>query len=433
MKRKHPMKAAVIGLGFVGLPLSLLLQQKGFDVTGIDIDSAKINKLNQGKSSLSEINSETVASALSSGRYTATSDTSTIKDQDIIIVCVPTPLNEKNEPNLNYLQAVGESLAPNLRKKQLVVLESSVYPGTTQDFFKPILEQSGLSVGKDFYLAYSPERIDPGNKHFQVHEIPKLVSGVTPKCLSELFKVYSHIYDKVIKVSSTKTAEITKLLENSYRFINISFINEFALLCEQLNINVWEVIEAASTKPYGFQAFYPGPGIGGHCIPIDPLYLKYKAKQIKAPHEFIDLSQTVNKNVPLNITNHIADILSNEHSMTEADVFVYGVTYKKDVDDARESPAEKIIQALIEKGARVQYHDPYIEQFKVNKSKTLSSVPITKEKLKEADCVLILTDHSNIPIDTILNYAKVVYDTRNVTKGYDGKAKIYRLGGGHSA
>ncbi|MFB4163990.1 nucleotide sugar dehydrogenase [Alteribacillus sp. JSM 102045] len=428
-----PMKVAVIGLGFVGLPLALLLQQKGFCVTGLDLDYKKVQKLAQGRSTLSEINDEKIVSALTSGRFTVTSISNFIKDQDVIIVCVPTPLNNNKEPDLSYLKKVGESIAPKIKEKQLVVLESSVYPGVTREFFKPLLEQSGLCAGKDFYLAYSPERIDPGNKQIKVNSIPKIVSGISTKCSEEICKVYGHVYEKVVEVSTPETAELTKLLENSYRFINISFINEFADLCEQLNISVWEVIKAASTKPYGYQPFYPGPGIGGHCIPIDPLYLKYKANQIKAPYQFIQLSDEINQSLPAVITNKLASLLPNDLLINEANILIYGVTYKKDVEDARESPAVKIIQSLVAQGAKIQYHDPYLKKISINENFMLKSVSLTKETLEKVDCVLILTDHSNIPVEMILDYAPIVYDTRNVTRGRKGKAKVYRLGEGFSS
>nr|WP_158737289.1 nucleotide sugar dehydrogenase [Alteribacillus sp. YIM 98480] len=428
----NTLKVGVIGLGFVGLPLSLLFHQKGFNVTGIDIDENKIQTLNQGKSCISEIEDEHVKNAMTSGRFMATSDFDTIKKQNILIVCVSTPLNKHDEPDLSYLKKAGESITSRLREGQLVVLESSTYPGTTKDFFKPILEQNGLLVGKDFYLAYSPERIDPGNKKIQFNEIPKLVSGVTTRCLQEIYNVYSEIYDTVVKVSSTEAAEITKLLENSYRFINISFINEFAILCDKLNINVWEVIEAASTKPYGFQPFYPGPGIGGHCIPIDPLYLMFKAKQIGATQEFIELSKKINQSFPTYITDQVTNILSNSKTIKNQNILIYGVTYKPDIEDARETPAIKIIQKLKDKGANVYYHDPYVEKLTVNDNDILTSVPLTKEMLKDVDCVIILTDHRLIPIEQILNDAKIVYDTRNVTRGHSGKAKVYHLGTGVS-
>jgi len=425
-------KVGVIGLGFVGLPLSLLFNKKGFMVTGFDIDEDKIQKLTHGKSFISDIEDEHVISAISSGHFMVTSDFDWIKEQDILIVCVPTPLNENNLPDLSYLKKAGETMTPRLKGGQLVVLESSIYPGTTREFFKPILEQNGLTVGEDFYLAYSPERIDPGNKNLQVHEIPKLVSGVTSSCTNKVYNVYGQVYDEVVKVSSIEIAEITKLLENSYRFINISFINEFAILCDQLNIDVWEVIEAASTKPYGFQPFYPGPGIGGHCIPIDPLYLMYKAKQIGAPHEFISLSQKVNHLYHSYSTDQLINIFPKEKPIQDINTLIYGVTYNPDIVDARESSAIKIIQSIMDKGIVVNFHDPYVEKLHITENVVMKSVQLTKKLLQEVDCVIILTDHTVIPIETILNNAKLVYDTRNVTKGHAGEATVYRLGSGLS-
>ncbi|MCA0984939.1 nucleotide sugar dehydrogenase [Halobacillus yeomjeoni] len=427
--RKHSYKrVGVLGLGFVGLPLSLLLYKKGFQVTGIDIDENKLKALRAGDSYISEVCPIQLKEAFLSGKYEVSDSMDVLKRQDIIIVCVPTPLNENNLPDLSYLKSAGEAISQQLKSGHLIILESSTFPGTTRDIFLRILEQSGKKVGRDFHLAYSPERIDPGNEKFKVEEIPKIVSGVTPSCLTLVFEVYNNVYDSVVKVNSPEVAEITKLLENCYRYINISFINEFAMLCDKLNIDIWEVIKAASTKPYGFQPFFPGPGIGGHCIPVDPLYLKYKALQAGAPHQFIDLSQSINDSIPVYIAGQLEKIFSKPFQ--QLSVLIYGVTYKPDVKDIRGSSAIQVIEQLVKKGVDVKFHDPFVDEIVLESNVSMKGVKITDELLGSVDCVLILTDHTVIPVDKIIKHSKNVYDTRNVTRGLNGKAEVYRLGGG---
>jgi UDP-N-acetyl-D-glucosamine dehydrogenase len=428
-EEKKNLKVCIIGLGFVGLPIALLFHQKGFQVTGIDKDFKKVEKLKKGTSYNSDISDNEINLAISSGRFAVTSDYEVIQHQDIIIICVPTPLSSDHTPDLRFLEEVGKELVPQLKQHQLVVLESSTYPGTTTEFLQPILEKSNLKVGKDLFVAYSPERIDPGNTTYKIDEIAKVVSGVTMDCKEKIYKLYKEVYQNVVMVSSTEAAELTKLLENSYRFVNISFINEFAIQCEKLKIDAWEVIDAASTKPYGFQPFYPGPGIGGHCIPVDPLYLLWKLKENGMGSEFLQLSDELNKNVTDYIVNKIQDILPKRLSISKAKILIYGVTYKKDIDDARESPAINIIKSLRSLGASVSYHDPYVSTI-TEGDLSLQSIPLTNNYLQEADCVIILTNHSSLPVEQILNESKLVYDTRNVTKGFKGKAKVVRLGSG---
>ncbi|MBX9988349.1 nucleotide sugar dehydrogenase [Priestia aryabhattai] len=422
-------RIAVIGLGFVGLPLAMLLINKGFYVTGIDVDDIKVSNLNEGISYLPDIKDEDVKIAISSGKFLVTNDYDLIKDQNVIIICVPTPLTSYGSPDLSYLQEAAESITKRIQKHQLVILESSTYPGTTKEVLRPILEKSNLCVGHDIFLSYSPERIDPGNDLFQINQIPKVVSGLTPNCEKRVYDLYSKIYEQVILVNSTEIAELTKLLENSYRFVNISFINEFSMLCDKLNVNVWDVIDAASTKPYGFQPFYPGPGIGGHCIPVDPLYLYWKAKQHEFDVQFLQLSNQINHIIPSYIVKQITKLIQLRIPINEANILIYGVAYKKNISDSRESPASDIISSLLNLGAQVQYHDPFVPEINIY-GKKLASVSLSNELLQKADCLVILTDHSLIPIQDILDKSKLIYDTKNVTKGHLGKAEVYRLGGG---
>ncbi|MFM9281222.1 nucleotide sugar dehydrogenase [Paenibacillus jiagnxiensis] len=420
---------AIIGLGFVGLPLAMLLVHKGFKVIGIDIDITKINNLNEGKSLSPDIDGKEVKELVSAGQLTVTTDYDRVKDADIIIIAVPTPLGEDQNPELSYLESVGRALSPRIQKGQLIILESSSFPGTTRDILMPLLKTSGLQIGRDVHLAYSPERIDPGNKDFSLAQIPKVVSGLTEKCADHVFRFYSKVFDQVFKVSSLEVAELSKLLENTYRLINISFMNEFAQLCDELQIDAWEVINASSTKPYGFQAFYPGPGIGGHCIPVDPLYLQWKAKQSGFQSRFITLAHIMNEQISNYIADQIKEHLSCEADLKDVNILIYGVTYKKDTSDIRESPALSLIRVLLNWGASIHYHDPYIPEFSLDGLK-YSSEPFTDDIFEKTDCVLIATDHSQIPIEHILEKSKFVYDTRNVTKDLSGKANVVRFGGG---
>lgn len=420
----------VIGLGYVGLPLALLFAKKKMNVIGLDHVEEKVKKLNKGQSYLPDVKDEEIQFALNEGNFTATTDYEVTKKAEIIVICVPTPLTCYGTPDLSYLQSVSKSLAKRLQKGQLIILESSTYPGTTKEVLQPILEKSNLLVGRDFFLAYSPERIDPGNKQFkEVDKIPKVVSGVSPQCKQMVYNLYSQLFDQVVLVSSPEVAEFTKLLENSYRFINISFINELAVMCDSLGIDLWEAIDAASTKPYGYHPFYPGPGVGGHCIPVDPLYLAWKATRANVENKFIFLAEKINHSISEYVISQLKAYL--EGDLTNKVVLLYGMAYKKDIDDYRESPTLLIYQSLSEKGAKVSFHDPYINQVNVA-GKTIESVCLNEETLLKTDIVVILTDHSYLPVQMILDYSKNVYDTRNVTKNFSGKAKVYRLGGGES-
>lgn len=429
-KLEHSYKnIGIIGLGYVGLPLALMILSKGFKVVGIDVDKKKIDMLKKGVSYLPDVDNLDIYSGISLNRLTVTDNYKLIHGVDAIIICVPTPLTIDHAPDLSHLEQAVTEISKNIRKGQLIILESSSYPGTTREVVMPILEKSLLKVGRDVFIGYSPERIDPGNKEYTLGLIPKLLSGITEECARRSYTLYSQIFNQVIMVSSTETAELAKLLENCYRFINISFINEFAILCDAMKINVWEVIEAAKTKPYGYTAFYPSPGIGGHCIPIDPLYLTWKAKQFSVESQFIELSDKINNRMPKYIIERIKLLLSNKKSFESSTILIYGVTYKRDIDDIRESSAIKIIHYLQQEGVKVCYHDPFVPSISLD-NKEIKSVDLTDELLKTVDCVVILTDHSTLPLQQIISNASLVFDTRNVTKGVKGKSKIYRLGGG---
>ncbi|WP_134704963.1 nucleotide sugar dehydrogenase [Ammoniphilus sp. YIM 78166] len=421
-------KIGVIGLGYVGLPLSFLLVKKGFDVLGIDIDRKKINHLKQGVSYLTDVSDQEVQEAFAACRFSVTDHYDALSAVDVIIVCVPTPLGSDHAPDTSFLEHAGAEIAKRVRHGQLVILESSTYPGTTRDVLKPLLEGNGLNVGKDIFLCYSPERIDPGNKEYPLERIPKLLGGVTDECIRRGCDMYSQVFDEVILVSSPEVAELAKLMENSYRFVNISFVNELTRICDVLKINLWEVIDAAKTKPYGFTPFFPGPGIGGHCIPVDPLYLQWKTKQYGLRSQFIELSDQINREMPEYLVDRIK-MLSRPKDLREVQVLLYGAAYKRDINDVRESSIFELIRLLKQEGAKVYYHDPFVPSIFVEEDR-MDSVDITEELLSQMDCTVIYTDHTQIPLQQILDHSRMVFDTRNATKGMQGKAKIYRLGGG---
>lgn len=421
---------AVVGLGYVGLPLAIAFVNKGFQVTGIDVNAGKNELLNQGKSPLPHVSDAVMQSVVASHRFVASDSFADIETVDSIIICVPTPLTREHTPDLSYLLETCSMMGPHLQQGQTIILESSTYPGTTKEVMLPLLEKYGFTVGKDLYLGYSPERIDPGNKQFTVEQIPKVISGVTPECRDRVQELYSQIFEKVVPTSSTDAAEAAKILENSYRLINISFINEFAQICDRLQIDVWEVIAAASTKPFGFSAFYPGPGIGGHCIPVDPLYLQWKAQERGTESRMIGLAHRINLEMPQYVVRCLKWCMPEKHSLQGVPVLVYGVTYKKDTNDVRESTAIELLQLLLEEGAEVSYHDPYIAELTLENGDKLQSVELTEEALSQADCVVLHTDHRQMPLQLMADHAKMIFDTRNVTGTIQGNAVIHRLGGG---
>jgi len=409
----------IIGMGYVGLPLVLRFCEEDFGVLGFDVDSKKVATLKRGKSYLKSISSSRISQFIRSGRFDATDDFSRLGEPDCILICVPTPLTEKMEPDLQYIEKTIEAVRERMRKGQLIVLESTTYPGTTEELVLPRLESSGLKVGQDFFLGFSPEREDPGNKRFTTHQIPKVVAGVTPSCQKVVTALYSQIIKKVVPVSSPRVAELTKLLENIYRSVNIALVNELKMLTDRMGIDIWEVIEAASTKPFGFSPFYPGPGMGGHCIPIDPYYLSWKAREYDFTTRFIFLAGEINVHVPYYVVAKIQDALNGRgKSIKGARVLILGVAYKKDVDDARESPALAIMNLLQKKGAAILYHDPYIPalpHFRKYYFK-LKSSPLTEKLLQRIDAAVVVTDHSCIDYSWVVKHAPLVIDTRNVTK-----------------
>lgn len=409
----------IIGLGYVGLPLVLRFCEQGFKVLGFDVDSKKVALLKRGRSYLKAISSSRIAQFIRKGLLEVTDDFSRLNEPDCILVCVPTPLTEKKEPDLQYIEKTADSIRSHLRKGQLIVLESTTYPGTTEEMILPKLESTGLKIGKDFFLGYSPEREDPGNKRFTTREIPKVVAGVTPSCKKIVTTLYRQVIQKVIPVSSCRVAELTKLLENIYRSVNIALVNELKMLADRMGIDIWEVIEAASTKPFGFAPFYPGPGMGGHCIPIDPYYLSWKAQEYDFATRFIFLAGEINVHVPYYVVTKIQDALNERgKSIKGAKILILGVAYKKDVDDARESPALVIMELLRKKGATILYHDPYIPSLPPFRKYLfrLKSSPLTERLLHKIDAAVVVTDHSQIDYQWIVKHASLIIDTRNVTK-----------------
>ena len=410
----------IIGLGYVGLPLVLRFCDRGFQVVGFDVDARKVRVLRKGKSYIKAISSRRIGQFMRGGQLDVTDDFVRLREADCILICVPTPLTDKLEPDLQYIEKTSESVRKHLRRGQLIVLESTTYPGTTEELILPRLESTGLGAGKDFFLAYSPEREDPGNKRFTTGLIPKVVSGLTPSCRETVRTLYSQVIEKVIPVSSPRAAELTKLLENIYRSVNIALVNELKMLADRMGIDIWEVIEAASTKPFGFSPFYPGPGMGGHCIPIDPFYLSWKAKEFDFTTKFIELAGEINVSVPYYVVSKVLDALNDrKKSVKGARILVLGVAYKRDVDDARESPALAIMELLQRKGAMILYHDPFIPrlpQFRKYHFK-LKSSPLTERLLRSLDATVVVTDHSQIDYSWVVKHVPLLIDTRNVTKG----------------
>ena len=418
-------KVGVIGLGYVGLPLAIHFGKSGFSVVGFDLDSVKIEKLLKGESYIKHVSIDPVTEMIEAGSFDVTSDFDRLKDVDCILMCVPTPLTDKMEPDLTYLVETTETIARHFRAGQLIVLESTTYPGTTEEMVLPRLEKEGMTVGSDFFLAYSPEREDPGNENFSASNTPKVVGGITPSCLEVAQALYSCI-THVVPVSSTKVAELTKLLENTFRSVNIALVNELKVLAHKMNIDLFEVIDAAATKPFGYTPFYPGPGLGGHCIPIDPFYLSWKAREYDFSTRFIHLAGEINISMPYYVIEKTVEALNrNRKSMNGSRILVLGVAYKRDVDDDRESPGYAIMKMLLEKGAEVIYNDPWIPRLRPTRKYDfqMESTPLTPETLAGTDAVIIVTDHSDYDFVDIVRHSHLVIDTRNATKGIEDAGK----------
>lgn len=407
-------RVAVLGLGYVGLPLAVIFAEAGFKVTGIDPDENKVNALRQGKSYILDVSSEQVERLVKAGRLEATADFSVLRQVDAVSICVPTPLRKTGDPDLSYIVSAADGLSPYLHPGMVVVLESTTYPGTTRELILPKLAgSSGLEVGKDFFLAFSPERVDPGRKDWTTVNTPKVLGGITPACLEAASAWYCQALEKVVPVSSTEVAEMAKLLENTFRMINVGLVNEMAIMCDRLGIDVWEVIEAAASKPFGFMKFTPGPGLGGHCIPIDPLYLSWKLRTLNYTARFIELASEINTGMPRFVVGKVQDALNEQSKPLKGSrLLVLGVAYKPDVDDLRESPALDVIGLLKQKGAEVSYHDPYIPTV-THDGWSLQSAPDLIATVRAADCVVIISNHSVYDYPAILEAARLIVDTRN--------------------
>ena len=419
--RDHTAKLGVIGLGYVGLPLAVEMAQRGFHVTGIDIDGSKVEAVNAGVSHILDVPNYAVSSAVADGTFRATQSFAALELLDSIHICVPTPLRKTKDPDLSYIIAALEAVHNHLSSEKLIVVESTIYPGTTRELILPILERSGLKAGKDFFLAFSPERVDPGNKIYTTRNIPKIVGGVTPRCTEIASLLYQQIVETTIPVSSSESAEMVKLLENTFRSVNIALVNEMARMCRMFAVNVWEVIDAAKTKPFGFMPFYPGPGVGGHCVPIDPFYLTWKARMNGFEPRLIEIASIINSQMPEFIVSRIADALNKKKkNIRGSRILALGITYKPDVVDTRESPAVEVVRILIEQGADVSYSDPFVPRIDIS-GKLLSSMLLNGESLQAMDCAVILTDHSVFDYSTLAADSALILDCRNALKNYPGE------------
>ena len=404
----------VVGLGYVGLPLAMELVRAGYRVLGVDVNPRVVESLNAGRSHIQDVPAATVGAAVQAKKFSATADLSRLKEPDVISISVPTPLSKTKDPDVSYVLAATESVKRALRKGQLVVLESTTYPGTTRELMLPALESTGLKVGEDFFLAFSPERVDPGNERFNTRNTPKVVGGITPNCLKVALALYQPAIDTLVPVSSPEAAELVKILENTFRSVNIGLVNEMAIVCDKLGVDVWEVIDAAATKPFGFMKFTPGPGVGGHCIPLDPHYLAWKMRTLNYKTRFIELAGELNAEMPEFWVAKVVDALNDQGKAVRGSrVLLLGVAYKKNVDDIRESPALDVIRLLQHRGAQVSYHDPHVSVLK-DDGIALNSVALTPETLRAADCVMIITDHNAVDYAAVKRHARATVDTRHV-------------------
>jgi len=407
----------IVGLGYVGLPLAMELVRAGYRVLGFDISKRVVEGLNAGRSHIQDITSEAVAEAVSAGKFSATADLSRLSEPDAISIAVPTPLSKTKDPDVSYVLSATESIKRTLRRGQLVVLESTTYPGTTRELMLPALESTGLKVGEDFFLAFSPERVDPGNPKYNTRNTPKVVGGITPNCLQVTVALYEPAIERLVAVTSTEAAELVKILENTFRSVNIGLVNEMAIVCDKLGVDVWEVIDAAATKPFGFMKFTPGPGVGGHCIPLDPHYLAWKMRTLNYRTRFIELAGEINAEMPEYWVARVADRLNDQgKAVRGSTVLVLGVAYKKDIDDIRESPALDVIRLLEQRGAIVKYHDPHVPKLHED-GVELESVSLTSDLLHGTDCVVIVTDHTKLDYTLVAREAKLVVDTRHALPG----------------
>ena len=425
---QHKSTIAVLGLGYVGLPLAVSFAEAGFKVVGLDLDQSKVDAVRSGRSYVPDVCENDIARLRKTGKLEAGTDFKVISQVSIAIICVPTPLRKTKDPDLSHITAAARTVKNYLRPGQLIILESTTYPGTTQELVLPELDVDGLRVGEEFFLAFSPERVDPGNKEFNIRNTPKVVSGITARCRSLADKLYAKIVDRTVPVSSTQAAELIKLLENTFRTVNVALVNEMAIMCDHLGLDIWEVIQAAATKPFGFMPFYPGPGLGGHCLPVDPLYLSWKLKSLNVTSRFIDLASEINGQMPQYVVHKIVNALNEkERPVRGSTILVLGVAYKRDTSDCRESPALDVVSMLLNMGARVVYHDPFVPEVTASLN-TLRSEQLTDSLLSAAHCVAILTDHSAIDYSRIVKNASIVVDARNATKAVKvGRDRIRTL------
>jgi UDP-N-acetyl-D-glucosamine dehydrogenase len=407
---------AVIGIGYVGLPLVVEFAKEGYRVTGVDVNAEKVGQINAGHSYIPDVPTDELAGLVEKGLISATTDFSVLGEVDAISICVPTPLRKTKDPDMSYIIAATDEIVKYCRKGQLIVLESTTYPGTTDELIVPRLVKNGFTLGEDIFICFSPERVDPGNPDYGTRNTPKVIGGATPACVEVATALYSKAINTIIPVSSTAAAEMVKLLENTFRAVNIGLVNEMAIMCDKLDVNVWEVIEAASTKPFGFMTFYPGPGLGGHCIPIDPLYLSWKLKALNYTARFIEMASEINSNMPPYVVTKVMDTLNAvKKSVNGAKVLVMGVAYKRGIDDLRESPALDIIHLLRDRGAEVSYHDAFVPTMR-HEGLKMESVELTEEAVSAADCVVIVTDHTTIDYAWLAEHARIIVDTRNALK-----------------
>ncbi|MBI2192889.1 MAG: nucleotide sugar dehydrogenase [Planctomycetes bacterium] len=421
-------RTGVIGIGYVGLPLAVAMAKSGFTTTGIDVNPERVEGVRQGRSHVQDVNEDELRGLTASGKLTATTEDRVIEGLDAISICVPTPLRKSKDPDMSYIDGAVDMIGRNMRPGKLVVLESTTYPGTTEEVVLRRLQSGGLRVGVDFHLAFSPERIDPGNKRFHVQNTPKIVGGITPRCTEVAAFFYEQFIQTVVRVSSARTAEMVKLLENTFRSVNIGLVNEMALMCDKMGLDVWEIVDAAATKPFGFMPFYPGPGLGGHCLPIDPLYLSWKAKTYEFFARFIELASEINSSMPEHVFFKIVTAL-NQHrkSVNGAKILMLGVSYKRNVGDTRESPALDILQLLRRHGAELFYHDPFVPGVQVGDIE-LTCCPLEESTVRRADCVVLVTDHASIDLGSVALWANLIVDTRNAFKNVQrGREKIVKL------
>lgn len=424
---RKDVKTSVIGLGYVGLPLALTIAKAGFGVHGIDVDASKVQGLRAGTSHVKDVTDAEVTAAVESGLFVPTTEFDVLADSDIVVICVPTPLRKSKDPDVSYILSAVDEIKQRLHKDMLIILESTTYPGTSDELIAAEFETMGYTVGTDVHVCFSPERVDPGNPVYKTENTPKVIGGVTPACTELGVAFYSQVIQKVVPVSSARVAETVKLLENTFRSVNIALVNEMTLMCERMDINIWEVIEAAATKPFGFMPFYPGPGIGGHCIPLDPMYLSWKAKSYGFYNKFIELASDINGNMPRHVVTKIAEALNlNGQAVRGARILILGMAYKKDISDTRESPSLELYKMLGGQGAQVEYHDPYVKPFSEGPIE-YKGVPISRSSLAEYDCVVLSTNHSCFDYAMIAENAKLIVDTRNAFKDFD-YPHILRLG-----